>query len=148
MRQLSEVDSGFRICHTGTTLMLVGLAILTLGIVVNMTVGIAASTSVEIENAVLVILGTGGFYVGNIIIVLGYVLTFAVGAFKLYGKYRNPLYVAAGISFILSTFLASTGLFGIGTLFERLVELGIIHTAVCYVLTYAALDGTIKKLKG
>jgi len=31
MRQLSEVDGRFRVCYTGTTLMLVGLAVLALG---------------------------------------------------------------------------------------------------------------------
>ncbi len=33
MRQLSEVDSGFRICYTGTAPMIAGLLIVVLGLV-------------------------------------------------------------------------------------------------------------------
>ena len=56
IRQLSEADGQLCTCYTGTTLMLVGPAVLTLGIAVNMTVGIAVNTMPEVENALLVIL--------------------------------------------------------------------------------------------
>jgi hypothetical protein len=63
MRQLSEVGNGFRICYRGTTLMLVGFAMLALG---TAMVGVAtAMTFVEIENATLVALAVGLFYVGG-----------------------------------------------------------------------------------
>jgi hypothetical protein len=145
MRQLSEVDSQFRICYTGTTLMLVGLAVLTLGIVVNMTVGIAVNMTPEVENALLVILGLGGVYIGYTITFIGHVLTFAVGAFKLHGRYRNPLYVAAGTFFVLSIFLTPIGLLRLDVV---LTLAGLSIAAVSYVLIYIALGHTIKKLKG
>jgi len=135
MRQLSEVDGQFRICYTGTTLMLVGLAVLTLGIVVNMAVGIA----------VLVILNLGGVFIGYAIIFIGHVLTFAVGAFKLHGRYRNHLYMAAGTFFVLSIFLTPIGLLRLDVV---LTLAGLSIAAAGYVLIHIALGGTIKKLKG
>jgi hypothetical protein len=145
MRQLSEVDGQFRICYTGTTLMLVGLAVLTLGIVVNMTVGIAVNMTPEVENALLAILGLGGVFIGYAITFIGHVLTFAVGAFKLHGRYRNPLYAAAGTFFVLSIFLTPIGLLRLDVV---LTLAGLSITAVGYVLMHIALGGTIKKLKG
>jgi len=145
MRQLSEVDGQFRICYTGTTLMLVGLAVLTLGIVVNMTVGIAVKMTPEVENAVLVILNLGGVYIGYAITFIGHVLTFAVGAFKLYGRYRNPLYAAAGTFFVLSIFLTPIGLLRLDPV---LTFAGLSITAVGYAIIHIALGHTIKKLKG
>ncbi len=38
MRQLSEVDGRFRVCYTGTTLMLVGFAMLALFMLVGLTI--------------------------------------------------------------------------------------------------------------
>jgi hypothetical protein len=137
MRQLSEVDSRFRICYTGTTLILVGLAILALRTVV------VVALSVEYTVSSSLVLAVGVLYVGDIIAFIGYVLTFVVGAFKLHGKYRNPLYMTTGILFVLSIFLTFTGLLGLDAV-TTLVGLGI--TAVGYVLMYIALGGTIKKL--
>ncbi len=137
MRQLSEVDSRFRICYTGTTLMLVGLAILSLGA----AVAVALATEYTVSSLILTV---GVLLIGGIIAFIGYVLTFVVGAFKLHGKYRNPLYMAAGISFVVGIFLTSIGLLGLDAAFTALVGLGI--TAVGYVLIYIALGGTIKKL--
>jgi hypothetical protein len=137
MRQLSEVDNGFRICYTGTTLMLVGLVVLALGAVVVVVLGIEYTI---LSSLVLVV---EVFYVGGIIAFTGYVLAFVVGAFKLHGKYRNPLYVAAGIFFVLSIFLTFTGLLGLDAV---LTLAGLSITAVGYVLMHIALGGTIKKL--
>ncbi len=71
-------------------------------------------------------------------------LTFVVGGFKLYGKYRNPLYAVAAILLILGALLACTELLWLVPV--STARLGKILTAAGYVLTYAALDGTIKKL--
>ncbi len=49
MRQLSEVDSRFRICYTGTTLILVGLAILSLGA----AVAVALATEYTVSSLIL-----------------------------------------------------------------------------------------------
>jgi hypothetical protein len=137
MRQLSETDSRFRICYTGTTLILVGLAILALGAVV------VVALSAEYTVLSSLVLAVGVFYVGGIIAFIGYVLTFVLGAFKLHGKYRNPLYVAAGIFFVLSIFLTFTGLLRLDAV---LTLAGLSITAVGYVLMHIALGGTIKKL--
>jgi hypothetical protein len=142
MRQLSEVDNGFRICYTGTTLMLVGLAVLTLGIVVNVAVGTAVNMTPEVE--ILVILGLGGVFIGYAITFIGHVLTFVAGAFKLYGRYRNPLYAAAGTFFVLSIFLTPIGLLRLDVV---LTLAGLSITAVGYVLIHIALGHTIK-MKG
>jgi hypothetical protein len=80
MRQLSEVDGRFRVCYTGTTLMLVGLAVLALG-----TAAAIALATVNAESGLA--LSVWVLLVGGTIAFTGYVLTFVAGAFKLYGKY-------------------------------------------------------------
>ena len=144
MRQLSEVDNGFRICYTGTTLMLVGLAMLAFGAGIGMMIGAAlAATLVGVENAALMVLALGWFYASYANTFIGYVLTFVVGAFKLYGKYRNPLYTAVGILFVISIFLTFAGLRMLNAA-STLAGLG--TAAAGYVLMYIALGGTIKEL--
>jgi hypothetical protein len=134
VRLLSEVDSRFRICYAGTTLMLVGLAVLALG-----TAAAIALATVNAESGLA--LSVWVLLVGNTIAFTGYVLTFVVGAFKLYGKYRNPLYAAAGALFVLGIFL--TPIVGPDA---AAVSVGLGAAAVDYVLMYAALGGTVKKL--
>ncbi|MFZ8842174.1 MAG: DUF973 family protein [Pyrobaculum sp.] len=137
MRQLSEVDSVFRICYTGTTLMLVGLAILVLGLIVLAAVFAAASFSPEALRGTVVsglILALGVLLIGGIIaFFIGDILTFVVGAFKLHGKYQNSLYMAAGILFVVDIALLLVGVSGILTL-------------VGYILMYIALGDTISRL--
>jgi hypothetical protein len=136
MRQLSEVDSGFRICYTGTTLMLVGLVILVLGLIVLAAVFAAAGFSPEALRGTVVrglILALGVLLTGGIIAFIGDVLTFVVGAFKLHGKYQNSLYMAAGILFVVDIALLLVGISGILTL-------------VGYILMYIALGDTINRL--
>jgi hypothetical protein len=117
---------------------------LAFGVGIGMMVGIStAMTFVEIENIILMALALGGFYVGYIIAFIGNILTFVVGAFKLYGKYRNPLYMAAGVLFVLAIFLTPIGLLWLDAVLT-LVGLGI--TAIGYFLMYIALGDTIKKL--
>jgi len=136
MRQLSEVDSGFRICYTGTTLMLVGLAILVLGLIVLAAVFAAAGFSLEALRGTVVsglILALGVLLVGGIIAFIGEILTFVVGAFKLHGKYQNTLYMATGILFVVDIVLL-------------LVRISGILTLVGYILMYIALGDTINRL--
>ena len=136
MRQLSEVDNGFRICYTGTTLMLVGLVILVLGLIVLAAVFAAAGFSPEALRGTVVsglILALGVLLIGGIIAFIGDILTFVVGAFKLHGKYQNSLYMAAGILFVVDIALLLVGFSGILTL-------------VGYILMYIALGDTINKL--
>jgi hypothetical protein len=106
MRQLSEVDNGFRICYTGTTLMLVGLVIMVLGLIVLAAVFAAAGFSPEATWGAVVgglILALGVLLIGGIIGLIGNILTFVVGAFKLHSRYQNSLYMVAGILFVRHT---------------------------------------------
>ncbi len=135
MRQLSEVDSGFRICYTGTTLMFVGLVILVLGIIVVVAMFAAAGSSPETMRGAVIggLTLFGVLVIGAIIALIGNILTFVVGAFKLQSRYQNSLYMAAGILFVIDIALLLVGFSGILTL-------------VGYVLMYIALGDTINKL--
>jgi hypothetical protein len=134
MRQLSEVDNGFRICYTGTTLMLVGLAILVLGLIV-IAAAFAAAGSSPMGGTILsgLALALGVLLIGGIIAFIGNILTFVVSAFTLHSRYQNSLYMAAGILFVLDIALFLVGFPGILTL-------------VGYILMYIALGDTINKL--
>jgi hypothetical protein len=136
MRQLSEIDDGFRICYTGTTLMLVGLVILVLGLIVVVAVFAAAGFSPETTWGTALgglILALGVLLIGGIIGLIGNILTFVVGAFKLHSRYQNSLYMVAGILFVIDILLMFLGFGGI-------------LTAVGYILMYIALGDTINKL--
>jgi hypothetical protein len=136
MRQLSEVDNGFRISYTGTTLMLVGLVIMVLGLIVLAAMFAAAGFSPGATwGAVLggLILALVVLLIGGIIGLIGNILTFVVGAFKLHSRYQNSLYMVAGIFFVVDIILVFLGLGGI-------------LSAVGYVLIYIALSDTINKL--
>jgi len=136
MRQLSEVDNGFRICYTGTTLILVGLAILVLGLIVIVAAFAAAGFSPEAVRGTVVsslILALGVLLIGGIIAFIGNILTFVVGAFKLHSRYQDSLYMAAGILFVIDIALLHVSFSGILTL-------------VGYILMYIALGDTINKL--
>jgi hypothetical protein len=71
--------------------------------------------------------------IGAIIAWIGNIPTFVVGAFLLYSKYQNSLYMAAGILFFIDIAMSLVGFPGILTL-------------VGYTLMYKALDNTINKL--
>jgi len=71
--------------------------------------------------------------IGAIIALIGNILTFVVGAFKLQSRYQNSLYMAAGILFVIGIAFLLVGFSGILTL-------------VGYVLMYIALGDTINKL--
>lgn len=135
MRQLSEVDNGFRISYTGTTLMLVGLVIMVLGLIVVVAVFAAAGSSPETMRGAVIggLTLFGVLVIGAIIALIGNILTFVVGAFLLYSKYQNSLYMAAGILFVIDIAKSLVGFSGILTL-------------VGYVLMYIALGDTINKL--
>jgi len=136
MRQLSEVDNGFRICYTATTLLLVGHVILLLGLIVLVAVSATAgflpkATGGTVLGGLTLTLGVS--LIGAIIAWIGNILTFVVGAFLLYSTYQNSLYMAAGILFVIDIAMSLVGFSGILTL-------------VGYILMYKALDNTINKL--
>jgi len=137
MRRLSEVDNGFRISYTGTTLMLVGLVIMVLGLIVLAAVSTAAGSSPEAIGGTVVsglTLALGVPLIGAVIAWIGNILTFVVGAFLLYSKYQNSLYMAAGILFVVDIALLLNGFFG-----------NILSLVGC-ILMYIALDDTINRL--
>jgi hypothetical protein len=135
MRRLSEVDGRFRICYTGTTLMLAGLVIMAPALIVLATEFAAAGSSPEALRGA----SAGGLapllLVGGTAVWIGNVLTFAVGAFKLRSRYQNPLYAAAGVLFVIDIALLFVGFSGVLTL-------------VGYMLMYIALKRTLFLLKG
>jgi hypothetical protein len=136
MRQLSEIDDGFRVSYTGTTFLLMGLVIVVLGLIVLVAVFAAAGFSPEATwgtalGGLNIILGV--LFIGGVIGLIGEILTFAIGAFKLHSRYQNSLYMAAGILFVIDIFL-------------MFLRLGGILAAVGYILMYIALDDTIDKL--
>jgi hypothetical protein len=135
MRQLSEIDDGFRISYTGTTLILVGLVIMVLGLIVVVAVFAAAGSSPETMRGAVIggLTLFGVLVIGAIIALIGNILTFVVGAFKLQSRYQNSLYMAAGILFVIDIALLLVGSSGILTL-------------VGYILMYIALGDTINKL--
>jgi len=135
MRQLSEIDDGFRISYTGTTLILVGLVIMVLGLIVVVAVFAAAGSSPETMRGAVIggLTLFGVLVIGAIIALIGNILTFVVGAFKLQSRYQNSLYMAAGILFVIGIAFLLVGFSGILTL-------------VGYVLMYIALGDTINKL--
>ncbi len=135
MRRLSEVDNRFRICYTGTTLLLVGLVVMVLGLIVLAAVSATAGFSPEATGGAVIggLTLFGVSLIGTIIAWIGNILTFVVGAFLLYGKYQDSLYMAAGILFIIDIVMFLGGFSGILTL-------------VGYILMYKALDNTINKL--
>jgi hypothetical protein len=135
MRQLSEVDSGFRVCYKGTTLMIVAFFIAVVGLII--AIAVLASpmpsfapplTAIWILMLALVVI-----LVGGIIGLIGNILTFVVGAFKLHGRYQNILYLVAGILFVVDILLMFLGLGGI-------------LSAVGCIIMYIALSDTINKL--
>jgi hypothetical protein len=136
MRQLSEVDNGFRISYTGTTLMLVGLVIMVLGLMVLVAVSATAGFLPKATGGAVLggpTLTLGVPLIGAIIAWIGNILTFVVGAFLLYSKYQDSLYTAAGILFIIDIVMFLGGFSGVLSL-------------VGYILMYKALDNTINKL--
>jgi len=142
IRQLSQIDGGFSICYTGTTLMIAGLLIVVSGLVVAAIIG-----AVEERPAIAALGGSmlafGVIIIGGIISLIGYILTFILGTFRLHSRYQNSLYMAAGILFVVDILLTFLGLGGVLTAF---VGLGRILAAVGYVMMYMALGDTINKL--
>lgn len=136
MRRLSEIDDRFRISYAGTTLILVGLVKMVLGLIVVVAVLAAAGSSPEAMRGAVIggLTLFGVLVIGAIIALIGNILTFVVGAFKLQSRYQNSLYMAAGILFVIGIAFLLVGFSGILTL-------------VGYVLLmYIALGDTINKL--
>jgi Protein of unknown function (DUF973). len=75
----------------------------------------------------------GIVFLGSAIFIIGEVLTFVVGAFMFYERYRNTLYLLADVFLIADLALASSQVVGVLAI-------------VGYVLMYVALGDTINKL--
>lgn len=139
MRILSQVDGGFKICYTGTTLMIVGLLIVVLGLVVGLAAIAVGWASLQVAGPPFGMLsGLITIFIvaliGGVIYFIGEILTFIIGAFKLNGRYNNSLYMVAGILYIIDIALIIAGIAGILTL-------------VGHILMYIALRDTLDKLR-
>ncbi len=125
MRMLSDVDNSFRICYTGTTLMLIGLILELLGVVAAL--GVFASVH-GVSKPIMprphggVSAGLFGVMVFGVMVaaligialwIIGTILTFIVGAFKLHGRYNETLFMVAGILYIVDLVLTFIRLMGI-----------------------------------
>jgi hypothetical protein len=149
MRRLSEADGRFRVCYAGATLILAGFAALALLTFAGLAILVSElATTAGCPSAGGAVTGVsvlfGALLVGSATAFAGYVLTFVVGGFMLYGKYRNPLYAAAATLLVSGALLASAEPLWLAA--ETAARLGGILTDAGYALTYAALDDTIKKL--
>jgi hypothetical protein len=142
MRQLSEVDNGFRICYTGTAPLIAGLLIVVLGLIMVATAVEERPGVIKISKADF-IAGLVVILVGGIIGLIGHIMTLVVGAFKLHGKYQNSLYMVAGILFVVDIILVFLGL---GRILTEFLRLGGILSAVGCIIMYNALGDTINKL--
>jgi hypothetical protein len=142
MRQLSEVDSACRICYTGTAPMIAGLLTVVLGLVMVAMAVEERPGAIKIAKADF-IAGLIVILVGGIIGLIGHIMTFVVGAFKLHGKYQNSLYMVAGILFVVDIILVFLGL---GRILTEFLRLGGILSAVDCIIMYIALGDTINKL--
>ena len=146
MRQLSEVDNRFRICYTGTTFLLMGLVMYVPGFIVLFAVFAAAGFSPEATWGTALVgltLIWWVLFIGFIIGLIGGILTFVVGAFKLHSRYQNSLYMAAGILYVIDILLY---VIDILLMFLGFGVIGGILSAVGDILMYIALGDTINKL--
>lgn len=117
MRELSSIDGGFRISYVGT-------ALISIGLVVSMSVFIALVVSMSRASAPDVLVTPGGppsrlvgavvaAQFGTFFQLIGALLTFVGGAFKLYGRYGGALFLAAGVLYVVDLLLAFLGLQGL-----------------------------------
>jgi len=149
--RLAQVDSGFGICRTGATVLIAGVVAVLAGLFslvawVASVVGWAFSIA---EQAITshpgqwkglppdfllspLLAAVGVAVAGGILALVGWVLAFIVGAFKLSDKYKESLFQAAGILYIVDIVLLFLGLGGILTL-------------VGHILMYIGLGSAINK---
>jgi uncharacterized membrane protein len=141
MRALARVDRSFGVCHAGTAIWLIGTGIFALGAAALAAAALSAEAGppprwslILGRQAFSLLLGTLALTaIGGIVAVVGHVMTFAVGAFRLHGRYENSLYMAAGILYAVDLALLLLGLGGVLTL-------------VGHVLMRIALRDTVRKL--
>ena len=115
-RELSQVDRSFGICYTGTTLMLVGLVLWIVGALLFIAFLATALPTLPPGGRhhggvfAMFILPLTVIVLGLIFAVLGSVLAYVVGAFKLNDRYKDSLFLAAGILYIIDLVLTFVGL--------------------------------------
>ncbi len=130
-RDLKGMDRAFGVCYTGTNLLLIGLAVVASGLLIMLAALTSASAGLAAIGAVLGALAV--LLVGGIMGLVGHVLAYIVGAFKLDNRYGDSRYMVAGVLFIIDLILIFFLLFGI-------------LTFVGFILLYAALGDTLKGL--
>ena len=150
--KLAQVDHGFGICRMGVTVLIAGVVVALAGLfsmvawvasVVGWAFSIAerATTSHPGQWKGLppdfllspLLAAVGVLIIGGILVLVGWVLAFIVGAFKLNEKYKESLFQAAGILYIVDIVLLFLGLGGILTL-------------VGHILMYIGLGSAINRV--
>ena len=96
-RALAGVDKSFQVCYAGTTLMLVGLVLVALAFTAFLVYVVATQNFFTGAAAPLV----GVAVVAFLLYLVGAVLSFIVGAFILYDRYKEAMFLVAGILYIL-----------------------------------------------
>ena len=119
-RDLSRVDKGFGICYSGTTLMLVGLVIAIIGALALIAFVASAMSAFPPggpppggDVVAMFILPLGMVLLGLVLVFVGNILVYIIGAFKLNDRYKDSLFLAAGILYIIDLVLALLGLVGL-----------------------------------
>jgi len=141
--KLAQVDHGFGICHMGVSILVAGVVVALAGLlsIVPWAVDLARTAISHpghwggwppdfLLPPLLAAMGVA--VVGGILTLVGWILVFIVGAFKLSDKYKESLFQAAGILYIVDIALLFLGLGGILTL-------------VGHILMYIGLGSAINK---
>jgi len=141
--KLAQVDRGFGICRTGVTILIAGVVVALAGLlsIVPWAVDLARTAASHpgqwrgwppdfLLSPLLAAVGVAA--VGGILALVGWILVFIIGALRLSDKYKESLFQAAGILYIVDIVLLFLGLGGLLTL-------------VGHILMYIGLGSAINK---
>jgi len=140
--RLAQIDSGFGICRTGVTVSIAGVVVALAGLL-SLVAWVASSYPGQWRSLPpdfllsSLLAAVGVLIIGGILFLVGWILTFIVGAFRLSDKYKESLFQAAGILYIVDIVLLFVGLGFLG--------LGGILTLVGHILMYIGLGSAINK---
>jgi len=115
-RALANLDNRFKISYTGTTLLIIGLAIGIIGFLI--LIGGATMDSASVIYSGLVV-----YSIAALIVYVGNILALVIGGIRLGRKYNEGLFTVAGILFIFGGlgFISSLLMYiGLGSVLKRL----------------------------
>lgn len=108
---LRQIDMSFDLPYTGTTLIVIGLILIIIGAILT-----------------IVLIGFFALIVALILLFIGEILTFIIGSFRFNDRYKDSLFMVAGILFIIGIFVS-------------------ILSFIAVILWYVALGNTINRLR-